>query len=131
MPAKIRLVLVDDQPLIREAVRARLEATGHIEVVGEGASGEEALAQAGTHQPDIILLDIAMPGMDGLRASRLLRERFPLVKVVVLTAHDNREYLRQCALLGVWGYVLKSSASAELVRVLEAAHQGRRSLSPD
>lgn len=131
MPAKIRLVLVDDQPLIREAVRARLEATGHIEVVGEGASGEEALAQAGAHHPDIVLLDIAMPGMDGLRASRLLREHFPLVKVVVLTAHHNREYRRQCALLGVWGYVLKNTASAELVRVLEAAHQGRRSLSPD
>ena len=126
---KIQVLLADDRLVFREVLRTRLEATGRIEVIGEGEDGREAVDLALSLEPDIVVMDIKMPNMNGLQAIEQLRAMRPQLKVIVLSAHASKEYERRCRRLGVWGYVLKSAPSAELVRVVEAAHQGIRSLS--
>lgn len=121
---KIRLLLVDDHPLVREGLRSCLIQEKNFEIAGEAADGEEAIRQTKSLLPDIVLLDLSMPGMNGLEAARILTKTAPKSKILILTMHDNKEYVRRMVATGVQGYVLKDSSPAELVAAITAVHRG-------
>ena len=127
---KIRLLLVDDHPIVREGIRSALSTKKNIAIVGEAASGEEAMVKAKRLLPDVILMDINMPGMSGLETSRRLRKSVPDSKILALTMHDNREYILEMSQLGARGYVFKDSSTSELLRAIEAVHAGEFFFSP-
>ncbi|MGA7161233.1 MAG: response regulator transcription factor [Bacteroidota bacterium] len=127
---KITLLLVDDHPLVREGLRSCLVQEKTFEVVGEAVDGEEALRQAQNLLPEIILLDINMPGMNGLETARLLKKTAPKSKILILTMHDTKEYVSRMVSLGVQGYVLKDSSPSELIAAIEAVHRGETYFSP-
>lgn len=127
---KIRLLLVDDHPIVREGIKSALSTRKTISIVGEASTGEEALSKALKLEPDVILMDINMPGMSGLEAARRLRKRIPDTKILALTMHENREYILEMSQLGARGYVLKDSPPSELLRAIEAVHAGEFFFSP-
>ncbi len=126
---KIRLLLVDDHPIVLEGVRSRLAEESDLEVLGDAKDGQEAIKKARTLQPDIILLDISMPGMNGLEAIVRLHKVVPQIKVVILTMHSSKEYISQMIAAGVRGYVLKDSPPAELVQAIRLVDEGQVYLS--
>ena len=130
MADKIRILLVDDHAILRAGLRAILNAEADIEVVDEAGDGKEAVAKAEKLRPDVALMDISMPVMDGLEATRRIQQSCPEVKVLVLTVHDNEEYLFQVLEAGGSGYVVKKSADTELISAIRAVHRGEASLSP-
>jgi DNA-binding NarL/FixJ family response regulator len=121
---KIKLLLVDDHPIVLEGIKSHLSAQDGFEVVGDAADGEEAIRQARRLLPDIILMDISMPHMNGLEAMTLLRKQVPNAKVLVLTMHDKKEYITQIFRLGARGYLLKDTSPAELVHAIRSIHAG-------
>ncbi|RXZ42011.1 response regulator [Crenobacter cavernae] len=123
-PQRVRLVLVDDHPLVRDGLRARLDAVPHIEVVGEAGSGDEALALADTVRPDLMLVDIGMKGMNGIQLTAELRTQHPSLMVVILSMYDNAEYVTSAIRAGARGYVLKDAPSHEIIAAIEAAMAG-------
>lgn len=128
--SKIRIVLADDHNLLRAGIRALLEDLQGIEVVAEAADGREALKLVELHRPDIILMDIAMPGLSGLDvAARLQREQSE-VKVIILTMHKDEAYVRRAILAGASGYLVKDSDTEELGLALRAVARGETYLSP-
>lgn len=127
---KIRVLLADDHAVLRAGLRALLNSQPDIEVVGEAADGEEALRAAERMQPDIVLMDITMPGTDGLEATRHLKGRQPQVRVIVLTMHEDEEFLRQVLAAGGSGYMLKKAAEAELLSAIRAVHRGEAFIYP-
>ena len=120
----VRVLLVDDHTLVRAGIRALLNGLPDVEVVAEAADGREALALAETHRPDIVLMDIAMKGMNGLEATRRLRQDHPEIKVVILSMYAGEEYVMQALHFGACGYLLKESATLELERALVAVARG-------
>ncbi|WP_028305178.1 response regulator [Oceanospirillum maris] len=120
----IKLLLVDDHPLVRDGIRARLETEESIQVIGEAQNGEEALAFVQQQMPDVILMDVSMPVMNGLEATKLFRVRYPLIRVLILSMHDSREYMMQLVQTGASGYVLKDVSSDELIRAILTVNQG-------
>lgn len=122
--SKIKVFLVDDSPVIRKWIRTEVESNSQIEVVGEAGSGEEAVEQAGRLQPDLVLMDIGLPGMNGLEATRRLRAEWPAMKVVILTIYADPEYAQQARRWGACGYLLKTAANLELASVLQAVQRG-------
>jgi DNA-binding NarL/FixJ family response regulator len=130
MSSKIRVMLVDDHTILRDGIRAMLALSDDIEVVGEAGDGQEALELVDQLQPDLVLMDIAMPRMDGLAATRHLTEQHKGVKVVILTQHDNREYVFPILKAGADGYVLKKAAGTELVSAIRAVYAGGTFLYP-
>ncbi len=120
-----RLILVDDHPLVRDGLRARLEAVPGFAVVGEAGNAEEALALAAEHEPDLALMDVGMTGMNGIALAALFHERFPGIRVLMLSMHDNVEYVTQAVRAGASGYVLKDSPGAEIIRAIGAVLGGR------
>jgi two-component system response regulator NreC len=122
--AKIRLLVVDDHPVVRAGLRTLLSAQDDIEVVGEAADGRTAIEQAIDLQPDVVVMDITMKGMGGLEATQEITERLPHTKVLVLTMHENEEYLRQMLEAGATGYVLKQAVDTELVVAIHAVQRG-------
>ena len=128
--APIRVVLVDDHALVRAGMRSLLGSMEHVAVVGEAASGEEALALAGTAQPDVVLMDIAMKGMTGLQAASRLREVCPGVRVIILSMHAGEEYVLQALRAGAVGYLLKDAATGELELALRSVMRGESWFSP-
>ena len=130
MSAKIRVLVADDHALMREGIRALLRASDDIEVVGEAADGREAIAEARRLLPDLVLMDVAMPGLGGLEATMAIRKELPSVRVLVLTQYDEREYVVRFLKAGVSGYVLKKAAGAELVSAIRAVHRGGLVLDP-
>jgi DNA-binding NarL/FixJ family response regulator len=126
----IRLLLVDDHTIVRQGIRAVLEDEPDMTVVGEAEDGRAAVRLACELEPDVVVMDIAMPGLNGLEATRQIRRDRPSVKVLVLTMHDNEEYIRQVLAAGALGYVLKYAAAGELLEAIRAVHRGEAVLSP-
>ncbi len=129
-PKKIKLLLVDDHPIVLDGIKSHLCAQPDFEVVGDAANGQEALRKAKLTLPDVILMDISMPHMNGLEAMTNLRRQVPNAKILVLTMHDSREYIAQVVRSGARGYLLKDSAPAELVGAIKAVHGGEVYFSP-
>lgn len=128
--AKIRVLVADDHAILREGIRALLKLSDDIEVVGEAADGHAAIEQCRRLDPDVILMDIAMPGLGGLEATLQIRKESPRTKVLVLTQYEDREYTRRFLNAGVAGYVLKKAAASDLTSAIRAAHQGGLVLDP-
>jgi DNA-binding NarL/FixJ family response regulator len=110
----IRILLVDDHPLVRAGVRSELELLSYVQVVGEANNGRVALTLVRSLQPDVIFIDISMPGLNGLEALLRITEEFPEVRVIVLSMHENEEYVWRAMRAGAAGYLLKKAATAEL-----------------
>jgi len=127
---KIRCVIADDHTLLRQGVRRLLEDAPDFVVVGEAADASEALKQVLQHQPDLILLDISMPGMSSFEAARLIEEHCSGTRVVYLTMHEDQEYLLQALRSGASGYLLKDTPAPNLLQALREIHNGVRQLSP-
>ncbi|MBI4658980.1 MAG: response regulator transcription factor [Verrucomicrobia bacterium] len=126
----IRILLADDHTLVRAGIRSLLERIPGVEVVAEAADGRETLSHLSSCHPNIVIMDIGMPGMNGLEATtRLLRE-FPDVRVLILTMHTNEEYILQAMRAGVSGYLLKKAATTELEQAIRAVSEGATFLSP-
>jgi DNA-binding NarL/FixJ family response regulator len=126
----IRVLLVDDQALFREGLETLLSVHKDIQVVGQASNGQEALEVATNAQPDVVLMDVRMPIMDGVRATRLLKKSLPQCKVIVLTTFDDDEYIFDALRTGAVGYLLKDVASAQLVEAIRAAARGESILEP-
>ncbi len=127
---KIRVLIVDDHTLVRDGVRALLSLVSDIEVVGEAANGKEALEKVRELSPDVVLMDLAMPIMGGLEATRRIRREFPKTKVVALTQYDDSEYVIPVIEAGACGFVTKMVAFSELATAIQAAYKGDSYLSP-
>lgn len=127
---KIRVLLADDHAVFREGIRLLLETRGGFEVVAEAATGDEAVELARSLLPDIVLMDIGMPGMNGLDATRLIRERDETPRILILTMHGTDEYFFNALDAGASGYVLKEAASSDLVSAIESVHRGGMFLYP-
>ena len=127
---KIRVLIADDHAILREGLRALLRLADDLEVVGEAADGREAVARCAQLRPDVVVMDINMPGLGGLEATLEIRRSQPDVKVLVLTQYDDREYIRRALQAGVSGYLLKKSAGAELAAAIRAAARGGLVLDP-
>ena len=126
----IRILLVDDQALFREALRTLLSAQPDLEVVGEAANGEEALVAAVRLRPGVVLMDLRMPLLDGVAATRRLQALAPACKVIVLTTFDDDEYVFEGLRAGAVGYLLKDTPSAKLFEAIRAAARGESFLQP-
>jgi DNA-binding NarL/FixJ family response regulator len=124
------VVLADDHALVRAGMRSLLNTMAQVEVVGEAASGEEALDLARRERPDVVLMDIAMKGMTGLDAAARIREQQSGVRVVILSMHSGEEYVLKALKAGAVGYLLKDVPGDELFRALRAVHRGERQLAP-
>lgn len=129
-PKKIKLLLVDDHPIVLDGIKSHLRAQPEFEIVAEASNGQEALRQAKLTLPDVVLMDISMPHMNGLDALVHLRKQVPQAKVLILTMHESREYIAQVVRSGARGYLLKDSAPAELVAAIKAVHAGEVFFSP-
>ncbi|MEH2315869.1 response regulator transcription factor [Nostoc sp.] len=126
----IKVLLVDDQSLIRQGLKALLELESDIEIVGEAENGEQAINLVAKLQPDVILLDIRMPIMDGVAATREIQKRFVKTKILVLTTFDDDEYVSAAMQNGAMGYLLKDTPSEELAVAIRAVHKGYTQLGP-
>jgi DNA-binding NarL/FixJ family response regulator len=127
----IRVLIADDHAIVRDGVRALLALSEDITVVGEAANGQQAVELARTLSPDVILMDIAMPGLGGLEATIEIRKDNPQAKILVLTQYEDREYIRRFLKAGVSGYVLKKAAGSELTTAIRAVSRGGLVLDPD
>jgi DNA-binding NarL/FixJ family response regulator len=126
----IRVLLVDDHRILREGVRALLAGKPGIKVVGEAADGENALLQVDGVKPDVVLMDMVMPGLGGLEATARIKARHPEVVVLIMSMHDNDEYVQQVIKAGASGYVLKGVTGDDLVRAIKAVHEGASFVDP-
>lgn len=127
---QIRILLADDHAVLRAGLRLLLSKEEGFEIVGEAATGLETLSLAETHKPDLILLDVSMPALGGLDAISLLRKITPLTKILILTMHDDPQYLRQALKSGASGYVLKKAADVELLSAIRAVMNGEIYVHP-
>lgn len=127
----IRIFLADDHQVLRDGLRAILSREPDIEMVGEASNGRDALRMVGELQPDILVIDIGMPGLNGIEATRQIVAENPDVKVVALSMHQDRQYVLAMLDAGAWGYVLKQSAGDELLRAIRAVTRNQKYLSPD
>jgi len=124
------IVLADDHPVVRRGMRALLEAETDFTVVGEASDGLETVQLVERVKPDVLVLDLMMPGLGGLEALRILRERAPETHVVVLSMHSNKAFVAEALKIGATGYVLKGSTEEDLIRAVRHAAVGIRFLSP-
>lgn len=127
---EVRVLIVDDHAILRDGIRSLLERQDDIVVVGEAGNGLEALSQVSALLPDIVLMDIAMPGMNGIEATHQIKELYPDVKILVLTQHDNREYIEPLLQAGASGYILKRSGGKEVVNAIRHVYEDSGYLEP-
>jgi two-component system, NarL family, response regulator NreC len=126
-----RIMIVDDHDLVREGIRALLERDPSFQVVGETGDGQEAIRLAAKLRPDVVLMDVNLPGgLSGLDATEAILAENPDVRVIVLTQYEDREYIKRAIRIGARGYLLKRSVSAQLKEAIKAVHQGQRYLHP-
>ena len=121
---KLRILLADDHKIVREGLRLLVDSQADMHVVGEAANGREVLIKARDLKPDVVVMDLSMPELNGLQATEQLKAEHPEMKVVALTAHEDESYLRQLCKVGAVGYVLKRSAGDELVKAISAVAKG-------
>ena len=126
----INVVLVDDQHLIRQGLKTLLELEPDLEIVGEAENGREAVEMVEKLQPDVVLMDIRMPVMDGVAATREIKSRFAQTKILVLTTFDDDEYIKAALQYGAMGYLLKDTPSEELAVAIRAVYRGYTQLGP-
>jgi NarL family two-component system response regulator LiaR len=129
--AKIKTLIVDDHQIVREGLRTYLDLWEEIEVVGEAESGADAITQVRRHQPDVVLMDLVMPGMGGIEATRQINDINPMIKVVVLTSFTEDEMVFAAIQAGAAGYLLKDVSPPELAQAIQAVHKGDSHLHPD
>ncbi|MDP2920513.1 MAG: response regulator transcription factor [Dehalococcoidia bacterium] len=127
---KIRILIVDDHTVLRDGIRALLSVHDDIEIVGEASEGKEAIEKVRELNPDVVIMDIAMPGMDGLEATRRIRKKNRDVKILVLSQYDNREYILSCIKAGASGYLPKRALGSELVSAIRSVNRGDSFLYP-
>jgi DNA-binding NarL/FixJ family response regulator len=130
MMDRIRVLLADDHAMVRQGIRRFLEDAGDVEVVAEAEDGAAALRLVEAQQPDVAVLDVHMPQVTGVEATRQIKERFPQVRVLILTAYDDDPYVFALLQAGADGYVLKTASGDELVQAVRTVHQGGTMLSP-
>ncbi|MBX3054763.1 MAG: response regulator transcription factor [Caldilineaceae bacterium] len=126
----IRVLIVDDHAIVRKGIRALLSESGGFEIVGEVADGQEAVVAAAESQPDVILMDLLMPGMDGIEATRRITERRPDARILVLTSFAADNKLFPAIKAGALGYLLKDSSPEDLLRAIRQVHRGEPALHP-
>ena len=122
----IRILLVDDHPLVREGLKRTLVSMVGVIVVGEAASGEEAVVRARDLEPDLVIMDLSLPRMSGIEASRLIKAQCPQTRILALTMHGDEAYVRNALEAGASGYVVKDARPSELVEAIEAVHRGEQ-----
>lgn len=127
---KIRVLIADDHTILRDGIRSLLEDETDMEVIGEAEDGHMAVKLVKQLDPDVVLMDIAMPLLNGLEATRQIKRDNPQSKVLILTMHENEEYIRQLLAVGAMGYILKDAAARELLGAIRAVHRGEAVLSP-
>ena len=127
---KISVLLAEDHTLVRKGLRALLEDHTEIEVIAEADEGRQAVRMVEQTRPDVVLMDFSMPGLNGLEATRQIKQRLPEIKVLVLTRHKNQEYIDRVLEAGASGYIIKKSAPEELVLAIQAVHRGDSYLDP-
>lgn len=127
----IRVMLVDDHAMVRRGLATFLKIFDDLQLVGEAESGEAAIRLCAEVLPDVILMDMVLPGMDGAASTRLIRQQFPQVQVIALTSFKTGDLVRNALEAGAIGYLLKDVTAEELVRAIRAAHAGRATLSPE
>jgi two-component system response regulator NreC len=127
---KIRILLADDHAILRDGIRALLEDEPEMEVVGEAENGLDVVRMADQLRPDIVLMDIGMPRLNGLEATRQILNLSPQTRVLILTMHDNEEYIRQVLAAGALGYILKDAAARDLIHAIKVVNRGESVLSP-
>lgn len=127
----VRVILADDHTLVRAGIRALLERLPEVEVVGEASDGREVMKLVEKHRPDVILMDIAMPGLNGLEATARMSKEFPNVRILILSMHHNEEYVWRALKAGATGYLLKKAATTELASALQRVAHGETYLSKE
>jgi RNA polymerase sigma factor (sigma-70 family) len=130
MTAKIRVVLADDHRMMRDGIRAFLEQQKDITVVGEASDGREAVRLVTRLRPDVVVMDISMPLLNGIEATRLIRRDCPQVRILILTVHESRDYVAHLLTAGANGYIIKRAAGQDLVHAIQALHRGEVFLDP-
>jgi DNA-binding NarL/FixJ family response regulator len=126
----IKVVLVDDHMVLREGLKTLITAQPDMVVVGEAGEGEAALGQLELWRPDVVIMDISMPGMNGIQATEQIKQAYPDVKVLVLSVHDDTSYLRQMLTVGASGYILKHTAADALIQAIRTVAAGGLYLEP-
>lgn len=127
---KIRVLLADDHTILRDGIRSLLEEEPDIQVVGEAEDGHTAVRMAGELEPDVVLMDIAMPLLNGLEATRQIKRYVTRSRVLILSMHENEEYIRQVLAAGAMGYILKDAAARDLISAIRSVYRGDPVLSP-
>ncbi len=126
----IRVILADDHAVVRKGIREFLEEAGDIAVIAEAGDGQQALQLARTQRPDVLVLDVQMPEMNGIEVARRIRQEHPEIRVLVLTAYDDEPYVLALLRAGASGYVLKDASASELIEAVRAVHRGQTAVDP-
>ena len=128
--SKIKILLVEDHTIVRQGLRSLLEQNSGMEVIGEAENGKEAVHKAENLKPDIVLMDVSMPLLNGIEATRQIKKHWPEIKVLILTMHTTEEYIFQILRAGASGYIVKKAAHQELITAIHAVNKGNKFLSP-
>ncbi len=129
--ARIRVMVVDDHAVVRSGLETFLSVMPDLELVGEASGGDEAVVRCGKLNPDVVLMDLMMPGTNGVTATRLIREKYPRVRIVALTSFEDDSLVQEALTAGATGYLMKTVTAHELVAAIRAAYEGKMTLSPE
>jgi DNA-binding NarL/FixJ family response regulator len=128
--AKVRVFVADDHPIVRNGLRSHIDTQSDLEVVGEAATGEDAVRGVLECRPDVAVIDVSMPHLSGAGAAARIRQECPTVRVLALSAHEDRAYVQQMLAAGAAGYVVKRAAAADLVRAIRVVASGETYIDP-